>query len=101
LSETSLPRARDDNAYGEWGKKTDAENVLVRLGQMSHEKYVTPYGVALVYAGLENKDQAFSWLDKAYRGRSHWLVWLDRDPRWNRLRSDPRFADLKKRVGLP
>jgi TolB-like protein/Tfp pilus assembly protein PilF len=89
------------NAYGEWGKKKDAENVLVRLDQMSHEKYVTPYGVALVYAGLGDKDQAFSWLEKAILGRSHWLVWLDRDPRWNRLRSDPRFADLKKRIGLP
>jgi tetratricopeptide (TPR) repeat protein len=89
------------NAYGEWGKKKDAENVLVRLDQMSHEKYVTPYGVALVYAGLGDKDQAFSWLEKAILGRSHWLVWLDRDPRWNRLRSDPRFAALKKRIGLP
>jgi len=54
-----------------------------------------------VYAGLDDKDQAFDWLNKAYEGRSHWLVWLNRDPRWNRLRSDPRFADLKKRVGLP
>jgi hypothetical protein len=54
-----------------------------------------------VYAGLDDKDQAFAWLDKAFEGRNHWLVWLNRDPRWDRLRTDPRFADLKSRVGLP
>ena len=89
------------NAYGEWGHRAEAEQVLVRLNEMGRAKYVTPYGVALVYAGLGDKNQAFVWLNKAVAGRSHWLVWLNRDPRWDRLRSDPRFADLKKRVGLP
>lgn len=89
------------NAYGEWGRQADAKQVLVRLNQMAREKYVTPYGVALVHAGLGDKDQAFAWLNKAVAGRSHWLVWLNRDPRWDRLRADPRFDELKKRVGLP
>jgi TolB-like protein/DNA-binding winged helix-turn-helix (wHTH) protein/Tfp pilus assembly protein PilF len=89
------------NAYGEWGKRDDAKQVLARLAEMSRQKYVTPYGVALVYAGLGDKDQAFAWLTKACEGRSHWLVWLNRDPRWNSLRSDPRFAELVHRVGLP
>jgi len=89
------------NAYAEWGHKTEARQVLVRLDQVSRAKYVTPYGVALVYAGLNDKENAFAWLNKAYVGRSHWLVWLNRDPRWNGLRSDARFASLTKRVGLP
>jgi TolB-like protein/Tfp pilus assembly protein PilF len=89
------------NAYGESGHQAEAKQVLIRLDQMSRGKYVTPYGVALVYAGLDDKDQAFAWLNKAYEGRNHWLVWLNRDPRWDGLRSDPRFADLKKRIGLP
>ena len=89
------------NAYGEWGHQTEAKQVLVRLNVMSRGKYVTPYGIALVYAGMNDNTQAFKWLNKAYEGRNHWLVWLNRDPRWDRLRSDPRFADLKKRVGLP
>jgi TolB-like protein/DNA-binding winged helix-turn-helix (wHTH) protein/Tfp pilus assembly protein PilF len=89
------------HVYGEWGHQTEAKEVLIRLNQMAREKYVTPYGVALVYAGLGDKDQAFVWLDKAVAGRSHWLVWLNRDPRWDRIRSDPRFTDLQKRVGLP
>jgi TolB-like protein/DNA-binding winged helix-turn-helix (wHTH) protein/Tfp pilus assembly protein PilF len=89
------------NAYGEWGHQAEAEQVLTRLNMLAREKYVTPYGIALVYAGLGDKNQAFIWLNKAVSGRNHWLVWLNRDPRWDRLRSDPRFADLKKRVGLP
>jgi len=89
------------HAYGEWGHQAEAKQVLVRLNEMAREKYVTPYGVALVYAGLGDKDQAFAWLNKAVAGRSHWLVWLNRDPRWDRIRSDPRFDDLQKRVGLP
>jgi hypothetical protein len=75
--------------------------VLARLAEMSRQKYVTPYGVALVYAGLGEKDQAFAWLARAYEGRSHWLVWLNRDPRWDTLRPDLRFAELVRRVGLP
>lgn len=89
------------NAYGEWGRDAEAKQILIRLNMLSREKYVTPYGIALVYAGIGDKDRAFLWLNKAVAGRSHWLVWLNRDPRWDRLRSDPRFADLKKRVGLP
>jgi TolB-like protein/DNA-binding winged helix-turn-helix (wHTH) protein/Tfp pilus assembly protein PilF len=89
------------NAYGEWGHRAEAEQVLVRLNEMARAKYVTPYGMALVYAALGDKNQAFIWLNRAVEGRSHWLVWLNRDPRWDRLRSDPRFADLKKHVGLP
>ena len=89
------------NAYGEWGHRAEAEQVLTRLGELANAKYVTPYGVALVYVGLGDKNRAFAWLNKAVAGRSHWLVRLNRDPRWDRLRSDPRFADLKKQVGLP
>ncbi len=89
------------NAYGEWGHRAEAEQVLTRLNELARAKYVTPYGIALVYAGFDDRDRAFDWLNKAIAGRSHWLVWLNRDPRWDALRSDPRFADLRKRVGLP
>jgi serine/threonine-protein kinase len=86
--------------YGIWGKKREAQKVLDQLNRLSKQKYVTPYGVALVYAGLGEKDQAFAWLDKAYKDRSHWLVWSKLDPRWDGLRSDSRFTDLLRRVGL-
>lgn len=89
------------NVYGFWGKTAEAEQVLRRLSDMSKEKYVTPYGVALVYAGMGKNDEAFAWLNKAYEGRSHWLVWLHFDPRWEKIRSDPRYAELVQRLGLP
>jgi len=89
------------NAYGEWGKRIEAERILQRLERLSRQKFVTHYGVALVHSALGDKDRAFEWLHRGYEGRSHWLVWLGRDPRWKQIRSDPRFAELTKRVGLP
>ena len=60
-----------------------------------------PY-VAAVHAGLGDKDQAFAWLDRAYNERSSMLaLYLTNDPRMDTLRSDPRFAEFVRRIGLP
>ena len=82
------------------GKRKEALSALDELERLSQKQYVTSYGVALVYAGLGDRDSAFKWLDKAYDERTHWLVWLKLDPRWDTLRADPRFAELVRRVGL-
>jgi hypothetical protein len=55
----------------------------------------------VIYAGLGDRERVFSYLDAAYREKSHWLVWLERDPRWDGVRADPRFRDLVRKVGLP
>jgi serine/threonine-protein kinase len=89
------------NIYGITGEKDEAEKILIKLREMSSQKYVTPYGVALIYAGLSETDKVFEYLEKAYEDRANWLVWLKLDPRWDSMRSDKRFADLVKRVGLP
>jgi DNA-binding SARP family transcriptional activator/Tfp pilus assembly protein PilF len=83
------------------GRKKEAEAVLSKLDSMSRQQYVTAYGVALVYESLAQNDSAFAWLDRGVRERTHWLVWLNRDPRWDPLRTDPRFKSMVRRVGLP
>jgi len=57
--------------------------------------------IALVYTGLGDKDKAFEWLENAYNERNHWLIWIKVEPRFDSLRSDPRFTDLLRRIGLP
>jgi hypothetical protein len=68
---------------------------------LSKTRFVTAYGVGLVHAGLGDKDEAFRWLEKAFEERSHWLVWLRLDPRWDNLRGDPRFAEMVGRMKYP
>jgi len=75
--------------------------VLQEMQALSHQRFVTSYGVALVHAGLGEIDQAFRWLDRAFDERSHWLVWLRLDPRWKSLHGDPRFAVLISRMSYP
>ena len=83
------------------GRRREASDALAELRHLSEQRFVTSYGVALVYAGLGQNDDAFAWLEKAFDERSNWLVWLRLDPRWNGLRSDPRFAQLEKRLRFP
>jgi DNA-binding winged helix-turn-helix (wHTH) protein/tetratricopeptide (TPR) repeat protein len=83
------------------GHQDEARQILAELERLAGRTYVTPYGVALVHAGLGSSDAALAWLKKAFEERSHWLVWLRLDPRWNRLRLDPQFAELVSRMRFP
>jgi tetratricopeptide (TPR) repeat protein len=89
------------HAYGLAGRDGEAEAVLRRMDDLSGSRFVTSYGRALVYAGMNRKDDAFAWLDKAFDERSHWLVWLRPDPRWKNIRDDPRFDALIERLRYP
>jgi hypothetical protein len=68
---------------------------------MSSQKYVTPYGIALVYAGLGETDKYSSILKKLMMTVPIGLIWLKLDPRWDSVRSDKRFIELVRKVGLP
>ena len=68
------------------------------MNELTKEEYVTPYGIALIFAGLNDKEQAIHWLRNAYEDQSHWLVWLNLDPRFDNVRPDPRFQELLKRM---
>jgi serine/threonine-protein kinase len=90
------------HAYALSGNKSEAQKVLSHLNELSGRSYVSPYSHAIVYAGLGEKDQVFAWLERAYKERSYFLaVYLTTDSRLDSLHADPRFVDLKRRVGLP
>ena len=83
------------------GEQTRATPVLDELVELSRQKYVSPYFLAGTYLGLGLHDRALEYLEKAYEDHSHWLLYLHIDPGMDALRSNPRFQDLVRRVGLP
>ncbi|MCI0442038.1 protein kinase [bacterium] len=88
-------------AYGLSGKKAEARKILENLKEKRKQEFVRPYMFAEVYIGLEEKDRALEWLEKACEERDDWLVSLYHDPNMDSLRSEPRFQTILKRVGLP
>ena len=91
------------HAYAVSGRKDEARKMLADLnGKSSEDNYVSAYSVAIIYAGLEDKDKTFEWLERAYSDRSYYLpVYLTTDARLDHLHSDKRFKDLVRRMGLP
>ncbi|HEY7303056.1 MAG TPA: winged helix-turn-helix domain-containing protein [Bryobacteraceae bacterium] len=90
------------HAYGTIGRRFEAEKILRDLQRKSNDKYVSPYILATIYAGLDKKDVAFKLLEKAYQERCPDLAcYLKADLRIDNLRSDPRFQELLRRVGFP
>ena len=89
------------HAYAVQNRAADAQAILRQLIARSQKEYVPPYPVAVIYAALGQKDDAFAWLEKAYDERDSWMDYLGLDPRLDGLRSDPRFADLLRRMKLP
>ncbi len=93
-------RARDTRLVREVAKRGEALKVLADLKAASKRRYVPSYEIAVIHAGLGDKDEAFAWLQKAYDDRdSSWLVDLNVDPRFEPLRSDARFVELVRRIG--
>jgi TolB-like protein/Tfp pilus assembly protein PilF len=90
------------HAYAASGQRGPAEKILQDLKQKSTSSYVSPYMIAAIYAALGDKDKAFDFMEKAYQVRSPDIAYFLRaDLRIDSLRSDPRFADLLRRSGLP
>lgn len=91
-------------AYAKSGRRVEARRTLKRLMQLSKRTYVSPYNMARVHAGLGENDAAFDWLQKAFLDHSYELIFLNRGDKMGEmdgLRSDPRFAELERRIGIP
>jgi TolB-like protein/DNA-binding winged helix-turn-helix (wHTH) protein/Tfp pilus assembly protein PilF len=86
---------------GNLGRKQEARELLKELEERSKRRYISPYLIALVQIGLAERDQAMASLERGYADRDLWMIFLGVDPHMDDLRSDPRFKDLLRRVGLP
>jgi eukaryotic-like serine/threonine-protein kinase len=83
------------------GRSVEARRLLRDLEREAHRHYVRPEAIAEVYVALGEPDAAFRWLDEAYRARSTGVLQLKMEQAWGPIRSDPRFAALVKKAGLP
>ena len=100
LSGSPLMLALLGHAYAVAGKKAEAQQVLNDLQQLQEQRYVSPYTVAAIYAGLGDQERAFEWLEKAVEGRDIWLMNLKVDPVFAKLRSQRQFTDILARIRL-
>jgi TolB-like protein/DNA-binding winged helix-turn-helix (wHTH) protein/Tfp pilus assembly protein PilF len=87
--------------YAKSGRRSDAEKILKDLQAESQRKYVSGYFVSWVCIGLGKKDEAIQWLERAYQQKDYQLTWMGAEPLLDPLRSDTRFLDLLRRLGLP
>jgi len=88
-------------AYALAGQKSKARAMLNELTKRAQREYIDPYMIALIHTTLGDHDAAFEWLGKAYEGRSPWMGWLKAEPKFDPLRSDPRFKTLLHQLNLP
>jgi eukaryotic-like serine/threonine-protein kinase len=109
IAECEKARGLDDDpavlsylarAYARSGKREEAMKVLAQMHELTKQRYVPAYGFGFAYAALGDKDQAFQWLERSLQDRAWEITYLKVDPALESLRSDPRFNDLVKRVGL-
>lgn len=82
------------------GRKNEALRIADQLQNMSKERYVSPYGLAQVYAAVNDKEQTFKWLQTAYADHAVWMSYLAVDPIFERFRTDQRFHDLLQKIRL-
>jgi tetratricopeptide (TPR) repeat protein len=89
------------HGYAVAGRRQDALRTLDELTEISSTRYVAARGIAEIQIGLDDLDAAFAWLDKAFLQRNGWLMHIRENPRYDRLRTDPRYADLVRRMNFP
>jgi tetratricopeptide (TPR) repeat protein len=89
------------HAYAASGKRNEALRILADLNERRKTTYVSPYAIGVLHLGLDQRDRALEWLERAYDERDVSMVEIKYDPRLDPLRSDPRFQDLLRRMNFP
>jgi TolB-like protein len=93
-------RSGEARSLAALNRREEALRIAVELERESQRRYVRIEEVAMIYVALGDADRAFALLDRALADRSAGLIYLDQWPAWDALRTDPRFAGLKRRAGL-
>jgi len=88
------------HVYASSGNSSAARNILDTLSALNKTEHVSPFFFALVYAGLNDKEKALEWLQKAYEEKSGSVRYLKMEPRLQSLRNEPRYIALMKKIGL-
>ena len=88
------------NTLGVAGRKDEARRILQELLEQSKTRHISPYHIAIIYAGLEDREKAFEWLEKAFTEKADFIVYMNVDPRLKLLHADERFEALRERLGL-
>ena len=100
LAADGLTETMTAHLYAVSGRKAEALKMAANLESKARKKELPPFLLAEVYAGLNDRDKAFYWLDRAVEERSNWLVFSKVSRRLKPLHDDPRFVDLLKRIGF-
>jgi hypothetical protein len=87
-------------AYALSGNRAEPQKLSQKIESDSNRKYVSPYWLAIIHFGLNEMDETFAWLQKAYDERNAWLVYLNVNPLFDRIRTDSRFEGLLKLMGF-
>jgi TolB-like protein/DNA-binding winged helix-turn-helix (wHTH) protein/Tfp pilus assembly protein PilF len=89
------------SAYGASGQTAEAQRIIEQLKGASLKHYISPVMISLIYTSMDDRNEALDWAEKAYAERAPMLTRMKMDPLVDRLRSEPRFQALLRRVGPP
>ncbi|MGH9768746.1 MAG: protein kinase domain-containing protein [Blastocatellia bacterium] len=87
-------------AYAVAGRRDEALQILAQMQTFPINRDVSPFYLAMIHAGLDDKEQALKWLESACEERYNWLVWLRTEPMFESLRGEKKFLELARRIGL-